>query len=61
MRIIYQITDEDVIKPESNEKKKERVAKVRLSLDENDLIERRRFDFGVFVKFAQSQKVKLTG
>ena len=61
MRIIYQITDEDVIEPDSNENKKERVAKVRLSLDENDLIERPRFNFGVFVKFAQSQKVKLTG
>ena len=61
MKIIYKMTDDHVIEPGTDEIKKERIAKVRLSLDENDLIERRRFDFGVFVKFAQSQKVKLTG
>ena len=61
MRIIYKMTDDHAIEPGTNEIKKERIAKVRLSLDENDLIERRRFDFGVFMTFAQSQKVKLTG
>ena len=61
MRIIYKMTDDHVIEPGTDEIKKERIAKVRLSFDENDLIERRRFDFDVFMKFAQSKKMKLTG
>ena len=55
------MTDDHVIEPGTNEIKKERIAKVRLSFDENDLIERRRFDLDVFMKFALSKKMKLTG
>ena len=61
MRIIFKMTDDHVIEPGTNEIKKERIAKVRLSFDENDMIERRRFDLVVFMKFAQSKKMKLTG
>ena len=47
-----------VIDPTENEK--ERIPKVRLSVNEDDLIERR-YDLESFWKFVNSNKIKLSG
>ena len=39
----------------------EQTAKVRFSANENDLVERQRFDFGNFVQLLKSNMIKLSG
>ena len=58
MKIIFSYTDGAGKGPTENEK--ERIPKVRLSVNEDDLIERR-YNLESFWKFVNSNKIKLSG
>ena len=55
MKIIFHYTDDG-----TTENDKDRIPKVRLSVNENDLIERRN-GLQSFWKFVNSNKIKLSG
>ena len=57
MKIIFTKTHES----ESREMEIERTARVRFSANENDLVERQRYDFENFMKWLKSKKIKLSG
>ena len=59
MEIIFHYTD-DGTDDGTTENDKKRIPKVRLSVNENDLIERRN-DLQSFWKFVDSNKIKLSG
>ena len=59
MKIIFQITKTH--ESESREMEIERTARVRFSANENDLVERQRYDFENFMKWLKSKKIKLSG
>ena len=59
MKVIFE-TDFDETESESNENEKARIPKVRISVNEDDLIERR-YDFGTFLNFLKSNRKKLLG
>ena len=59
MRIIY--TNDNDIASGSVGTELEGTAKVCVSLNENDLMERRWFDFNTFMKWVKSNKMKLSG
>ena len=59
MKIIFHYTD-DGTAVGTTENDKGRIPKVRLSVNENDLIERRN-DLQSFWKFVDSNKIKLSG
>ena len=60
MKIIFYYTDFDETAAGTTENKKERIPKVRLSVNENDLIERR-YDLQTFWKIVNSSKIKVSG
>ena len=60
MKIIFHYTDFDETAAGTTENEKERIPKVRLSVNENDLIERR-YDLQTFWKFVNSNRIKLSG
>ena len=57
MKIIFTKTRES----ESRETEIERTARVHFSANENDLVERQRYDFENFMKWLKSKKIKLSG
>ena len=57
MKIIFTKTHES----ESREMEIERTARVHFSANENDLVERQRYDFENFMKWLKSKKIKLSG
>ena len=57
MKIIFTKTHES----ESRETEIERTARVHFSANENDLVERQRYDFENFMKWLKSKKIKLSG
>lgn len=59
MKIIFQITKSH--ESESIGMEIERTARVRFSANENDLVERQRYDFENFMKWLKSKKIKLSG
>ena len=59
MRIIF--TNASNILSESVGTGSEGTAKVCVALNENDLVERRWFDFDTFMKWVKSNKMKLSG
>ena len=59
MKVIFN-TDFDETASGSNENEKERIQKVRISFDGDDLIERR-YDFETFWNFLKSNRIKLSG
>ena len=59
MKIIFQITKTH--ESESREMEIERTAGVHFSANENDLVERQRYDFENFMKWLKSKKIKLSG
>ena len=58
MKIIFQITKNH--ETEFGGINIEQTAKVRFSANENDLVERQRFDFGNFVQSVKSNMIKLS-
>ena len=60
MKVIFHYTDFDKTAAGTTENEKERIPKVRLSVNENDLIERR-YDLQTFWKFINSSKIKVSG
>ena len=54
MKIIFYFTDGNGSGPRGSEK--ERIAKVRLQLNENDLVERRQYNFATFWRCVKSKK-----
>ena len=60
MKIIFHYTDFDETAAGTTENENERIPKVRLSVNENDLIERR-YDLQTFWKFVNSNRIKLSG
>ena len=61
MKIIFHRKENHGILSELGEKNAERVTTIRSSLNENDLIERRRYDFHTFMQIAKLRKIKLPG
>ena len=59
MKVIFN-TDFDETASGSNENEKERIQKVRISFNEDDLIERR-YVFDTFLNFMKSNRIKLSG
>ena len=59
MRIIF--TNDHDIASGSIETELEGTAKIRVVLNENDLMQRRWFDFDTFMKWVKSNKLKLSG
>ena len=59
MRIIF--TNDNDIASGSIETELEGTAKIRVVLNENDLMQRRWFDFDTFMKWVKSNKLKLSG
>ena len=59
MKIIFQATQNH--DSESREIEIERPAKVRFSVNENDLIELRRYNFEAFMQTLKSKKIKFSG
>ena len=59
MRIIF--TNDNDIASGSTETELEGTAKIRVVLNENDLMQRRWFDFDTFMKWVKSNKIKLSG
>ena len=57
MKIIFTKTHES----ESRGMEIERTARVRFSANENDLVERQRYDFETFMKSLKSKKIKFSG
>ena len=60
MKIVFYYTDFDGTVKDPTENEKERIPKVRLSVNKDDLIERR-YDLQLFWKFVNSNKIKLSG
>ena len=60
MKVIFYYTDFDETAAGTTGNEKERIPKVRLSENDNDLIERR-YDLHTFRKFANSNRIKLSG
>ena len=60
MKVIFHYTDFDETAAGTTENEKERIPKVRLSVNENDLIERR-YDLQTLWKFVHSNRIKLSG
>ena len=61
MKIRFYFTDSKDQESELKENKNERIATVRLSSNNNDLMERRRYDFSTFWKLIKSNKIQLSG
>ena len=62
MKIIFYRNEHHEIQSELSENNVcGEVTKVRFSLDENDLIERRRYNFHTFMQAVKSRKIKLPG
>ena len=59
MKIIFQITKNHDSESRGNEI--ERPAKVHFSVNENDLIELRRYNFETFMQTVKSKKIKFSG
>jgi len=59
MKVIFHYTDFDETAGRTGNEK-ERIPNIRLSENENDLIERR-YDLQTFRKFANSNRIKLSG
>lgn len=59
MRIIF--TNDNDIASGSTETESEGTAKICVVLNENDLMQRRWFDFDTFMKWVKSNKLKLSG
>ena len=59
MRIIF--TNDNDVASGSTETELEGTAKIRVVLNENDLMQRRWFDFDTFMKWVKSNKLKLSG
>ena len=59
MKIIFQITRNH--ESESRGIEIERTARVRFSANENDLVERQRYDFETFMQSLKSKKIKFSG
>ena len=59
MKIIFQTTKNH--DSESRRIEIERPAKVRFSVNENDLIELRRYNFEAFMQTLKSKKIKFSG
>ena len=61
MKIIFHRKENHGILSELGEKNAERVTTIRSSLNENDLIERRRYDVHTFMRIVKLRKIKLPG
>ena len=61
MKIRFYFTDSKDQESELKENKNERIANVRLSSGNNDLMERRRYDFPKFWRLIKSNKIQLSG
>ena len=59
MKIIFQTNKNHV--SESGRIKIEQTAKVHFSANENDLVERQRYDFEFFLQLLKSYKIKVLG
>ena len=61
MKILFELTEDCEIPSSSEENRSERIPNVRLSMNENDLIERRPYDFATFMGILKSKKIKNLG
>ena len=61
MKILFQLTEDREIPSSSEENRPERIPNVRLSMNENDLIKRRPYDFQTFMEILISKKIKNLG
>ena len=61
MKIIFHRKENHGILSELGEKNAEQVTTIRSSLNENDLIERRRYDVHTFMRIVRLRKIKLPG
>ena len=61
MKILFKLTEDREIPSSSEDNRSERIPNVRLSMNENDLIERRPYDFETFMKKLKVMKIKNLG
>ena len=61
MKILFKLTEDREIRSSSEDNRSERIPNVRLSMNENDLIERRPYDFETFMEILKSKKIKNLG